>query len=139
MRVYEFREPNTSYRFCLFLVILISFVIRDIILKKNSDIRHLGKSEVCGIVGSPYQAFGPVLAKHGFVVIVPDVICFEERRKNAHDIESPANDMDFWNHLNEMCYRVLSGNTVQFLSALDERISFACGNVYTSVSSSYFL
>ena len=32
----------------------------------NSE-RHFGKSEVCGIVGSPYQAFGPVLAKHGFL------------------------------------------------------------------------
>ena len=51
----------------------------------NSE-RHFGKSEVCGIVGSPYQAFGPVLARHGFVVLVPDVICFEERRKNAHFI-----------------------------------------------------
>lgn len=75
----------------------------------NSE-RHLGKSEVCGIAGSPYQAFGPVFARHGFVVLVPDVICFEERRKNAHGIELLVNDMDFWNHLNEMCYRVLSGN-----------------------------
>lgn len=131
----------------------------------NSE-RHFGKSEVCGIVGSPYQAFGPVLARNGFVVLVPDAICFEERRKNAHGIEPLANDIDFWNHLNEMCYRVLSGNclmkkiledtmtaitllsefhgvdksrigtlghsmggnTVQFLSALDERISFACAS-----------
>lgn len=75
----------------------------------NSE-HHFGKSEVCGIVGSPYQAFGPVLARKGFVVLVPDVICFEERRKNAHGTEPLANDMDFWNHLNEMCYRVLSGN-----------------------------
>jgi len=41
----------------------------------NSE-RHFGKSEVCGIVGSPFQAFGPALAKLGFVVLVPDIICF---------------------------------------------------------------
>ena len=131
----------------------------------NSE-RHLGKSEVCGLVGDPFQAFGPVLARHGFVVLVPDVICFEERRKNAHGTEPLANDMDFLNHLNEMCYRLLrgdflmkkilvdtmsavtllsqlpmvdksrigtlghsmGGNTVQFLFALDERISFACAS-----------
>lgn len=131
----------------------------------NSE-RHLGKSEVCGLVGDPFQAFGPVLARQGFVVLVPDVICFEERRKNAHGTEPLANDMDFWNHLSEMCYRLLrgdflmkkilvdtmsavtllsqlpmvdksrigtlghsmGGNTVQFLFALDERISFACAS-----------
>lgn len=47
---------------------------------------HLGKSEVCGLAGNPLQAFGPELAKKGFVVLAPDSICFEERRKNP----SPA-------------------------------------------------
>jgi len=40
--------------------------------------RHLGKSEVCGLAGNPLQAFGPVLAQKGFVVLSPDSICFEE-------------------------------------------------------------
>lgn len=131
----------------------------------NSE-RHFGKSEVCGLVGSPFQAFGPALVKQGFVVLVPDIICFEERRKYAHGLEPLENDKDFWNHLNEMCYRVLSGdllmkkiledtmtaitllseipgvdknrlgtlghsmggNTVQFLAAMDKRISFACAS-----------
>ena len=121
---------------------------------------------MCGLVGSPYQAFGPVLARQGFVVLVPDVICFEERRRNAHGTEPLGDDLDFWNHLTEMCYRILSGdylikkiledtmtgisllseypgvdknrigtlghsmggNTVQFLAAMDERISFACAS-----------
>ena len=30
---------------------------------------HLGKSEVCGLAGDPLQAFGPELAKRGFVVL----------------------------------------------------------------------
>ena len=120
---------------------------------------HLGKSEVCGLAGNPLQAFGPELARKGFVVLAPDSICFEERRKDP-----TVEGFDFWQHFQEMTYRVLSGeflmkkvltdamngvsllrglpfvdaerigtlghsyggNTVLFLVALDERISFAC-------------
>lgn len=119
---------------------------------------HLGKSEVCGLSGNPLQAFGPILAQRGFVVLSPDSICFEERRKNSEG--------EFWQHYNEMCYRILKGenlmkkvlidamncitllsqlefvnhknigtlghsyggNTVLFLSAIDERIAFSCAS-----------
>lgn len=122
---------------------------------------HLGKSEVCGLAGNPLQAFGPALARKGFVVLAPDSICFEERRKDAS-----VEGFDFWQHFNEMCYRILTGeylmkkvledamngisllsnlscvdkerigtlghsyggNTVLFLSALDERIAFSCSS-----------
>ncbi|MBR2402100.1 MAG: acetylxylan esterase [Lachnospiraceae bacterium] len=65
---------------------------------------HLGKSEVCGLAGSPFQAFGPELAKRGFAVLAPDSICFEERRK-----DTSVEGFDFWQHFNEMCYRILKG------------------------------
>lgn len=65
---------------------------------------HLGKSEVCGLAGNPLQAFGPVLAKKGFVVLAPDSICFEDRRKDP-----TVEGFDFWQHFNEMCYRILKG------------------------------
>lgn len=122
---------------------------------------HLGKSEVCGLAGNPLQAFGPELAKRGFVVLAPDSICFEERRKDPQ-----VEGFDFWQHFNEMCYRIIrseylmkkvledavngitllsnlayvdnkrigtlghsyGGNTVLFLSALDERIAFSCAS-----------
>ncbi|MBR6537880.1 MAG: acetylxylan esterase [Lachnospiraceae bacterium] len=122
---------------------------------------HLGKSEVCGLAGNPLQAFGPALARKGFVVLAPDSICFEERRKDP-----TVEGFDFWQHFHEMTYRVITGdflmkrvltdamngisllaglpfvdtgrigtlghsyggNTVLFLSALDERISFACAS-----------
>ncbi len=122
---------------------------------------HLGKSEVCGLAGNPLQAFGPELARNGFVVLAPDSICFEERREDP-----TVEGFDFWQHFQEMCYRVITGdflmkkvltdamngisllsglpyvdsgrigtlghsyggNTVLFLSALDERISFACAS-----------
>lgn len=122
---------------------------------------HLGKSEVCGLAGNPLQAFGPELAKKGFVVLAPDSICFEERRKNPS-----VEGFDFWQHFDAMCYRIVTGdylmkkvledamngitllsnfdfidrkrigtlghsyggNTVLFLSALDERITFSCAS-----------
>lgn len=122
---------------------------------------HLGKSEVCGLAGNSLQAFGPELAKRGFVVLAPDSICFEARRK-----DTGVEGFDFWQHFNEMCYRILrgdylmkkvledamsgitllsnltyvdknrigtlghsyGGNTVLFLSALDERITFSCAS-----------
>ncbi len=122
---------------------------------------HLGKSEVCGLAGNLLQAFGPELAKQGFVVLAPDSICFEERRKDP-----TVEGFVFWQHFQEMCYRMLTGeflmkkvltdamngisllaglpfvdadrigtlghsyggNTVLFLSALDERVSFACAS-----------
>jgi len=122
---------------------------------------HLGKSEVCGLAGNPLQAFGPELVKKGFVVLASDSICFEDRRR-----DTTVEGFDFWQHFDEMCYRILTGNylikevlndamngitllsgleytdnkrigtlghsyggnTVLFLSALDERISFSCAS-----------
>lgn len=122
---------------------------------------HLGKSEVCGLAGDPLQAFGPELAKKGFVVLAPDSICFEDRRK-----DTSVQGFDFWQHFDEMCYRILKGdylmkkvindamsgitllshldgvnpkrigtlghsyggNTVLFLSALDQRIAYSCAS-----------
>lgn len=122
---------------------------------------HLGKSEVCGLAGNPLQAFGPALAKKGFVVLAPDAVCFEERRN-----DTSVEGFDFWQHFHEVCYRIvkgdcmmkqvltdamngisllaglpyvdkqhigtlghsMGGNTVLFLAALDERISFACAS-----------
>ena len=72
--------------------------------------RHLGKSEVCGLAGDPRQAFGPVLAKQGIVVLAPDSICFEDRRSNRTGIEADEGDVE--QHYNEMCYRLLRGDTL---------------------------
>lgn len=69
-----------------------AFLLLPEILGNNSAIlinhqhnreHHLGKSEVCGLAGNPLQAFGPELVKKGFVVLAPDSICFEDRRKDT--------------------------------------------------------
>ena len=49
---------------------------------QHASQRHFGKSEICGLVGDPLQAFGPPLAKQGSIVLAPDSICFEDRRRN---------------------------------------------------------
>jgi dienelactone hydrolase len=72
--------------------------------------RHFGKSEVCGLVGDPLQAFAPALARGGMVVLAPDSICFEDRRWNRTGTE--ADDTDVEGHYNEMCYRLLHGDTL---------------------------
>lgn len=88
--------------------------------------RHLGKSEVCGLAGDPLQAFGPVLAKHGIAVLAPDSICFEDRRTQRTGIEEDAGDVD--QHYNEMCYRLLRGDTLmrKVLSDSARGISLLC-------------
>ena len=72
--------------------------------------RHLGKSEVCGLAGDPLQAFGPILAKQGIIVLAPDSICFEDRRSNRTGIEADEGDVE--QHYDEMCYRLLRGDTL---------------------------
>jgi dienelactone hydrolase len=76
----------------------------------NSE-RYFGKSEVCGLAGNPLQAFGVALVKKGFVVLAPDSICFEDRRKNMKGI-IPDENNDFLQHYNEMCYRILKGSSL---------------------------
>ncbi len=75
--------------------------------------RHLGKSEVLGIVGDPLQAIAPVLAKRGMVVLAPDSICFEDRRRQQTGFEpDPEPEKDWLQHYNEMAYRLVQGSTL---------------------------
>lgn len=80
---------------------------------------HFGKSEVCGLAGDPLQAFGPVLAQKGFVVLAPDSICFEERRINGHGTTPLPNGGDFLQHYNELCYRIVKGENLMKKVLLD--------------------
>jgi len=78
---------------------------------QHNSQRHFGKSEVCGLVGDPLQAFGPALARQGMVVLAPDSICFEDRRRNRGGTE-PDEAADVAQHYNEMCDRLLNGDTL---------------------------
>ena len=78
---------------------------------QHNSQRHLGKSEVAGLAGDPLQAFGPALARRGIAVLAPDSICFEDRRRNRGGIE-PDGAADVDQHYNEMCYRLVRGDTL---------------------------
>lgn len=77
---------------------------------QHASQRHLGKSEIAGIAGDPLQAFGPELAKRGFVVLAPDSICFEDRRKHTTGIQ--PHDRDDLQHFIEMGERLSQGDTL---------------------------
>ncbi len=78
---------------------------------------HLGKSEVAGIAGDRFQAFGPALAREGIVVLAPDAITFEDRRTCGRGIE-PHED-DWLQHYNAMAYRLVNGDLLM-RKALDD-------------------
>jgi hypothetical protein len=65
-----------------------------VVFHQHAGERHLGKSEVFGLIGDPYQAFGPVLARTGFVVLAPDSIAFEDRRPGGRE-PTPAMTTSF--------------------------------------------
>lgn len=78
---------------------------------QHNSQRHFGKSEVCGLVGDPLQAFGPALVKQKIIVLAPDSICFEDRRRNRAGTQADE-AADVAQHFNEMCYRLLRGDTL---------------------------
>lgn len=71
---------------------------------------HFGKSEVAGLVGSPFQAFGPALARRGLAVLAPDALTFEDRRGQVHGVE--PHYYDWLQHYSAMSYRLLDGDTL---------------------------
>jgi dienelactone hydrolase len=82
-----------------------------IVHHQHNGERHLGKSEVCGLAGDPLQAFGPTLADRGLIVLAPDSICFEDRRRQMRGLQpDPRSGTDWLQHYNEMAYRLLSGD-----------------------------
>jgi dienelactone hydrolase len=71
---------------------------------------HFGKSEVAGLVGSPFQAFGPALARRGLAVLAPDAISFEDRRAGVTGVEPDT--YDWLQHYNALNYRLIDGDTL---------------------------
>jgi dienelactone hydrolase len=69
---------------------------------------HFGKSEVAGVVGDAFQAFGPALARRGVAVLAPDSITFEDRRGAIQGTE--PDHYDWLQHYSAMSYRLLDGD-----------------------------
>ena len=80
------------------------------VLHQHAGQWHLGKSEVCGLAGDPAQAFGPALVEAGVVVLAPDAVGFEDRRRTASGTDPHPDDRD--QHERELAYRLLHGQTL---------------------------
>ena len=78
-----------------------------VVYHQHNDQWHLGKSEVAGLAGESLQSFGPALARRGFVVLAPDAIGFEDRRRTGCGREPRTDDRE--QYYNEMAYRLVQG------------------------------
>ena len=71
---------------------------------------HIGKSEVTGDSGEAMYRYGAELCLRGYVVIAPDLLCFEERIKEPFRADSAS-------HLRyekfEFCRYILNGSCLQ--------------------------
>lgn len=106
-------SENDEIRAFLFIPTNIEIIGSVLVHHQHNGERHLGKSEVAGIIGDPFQFFCPELAKKGIITLAPDSICFEDRRTNKKGVEPDMNpDNDVLQHYNEMCYRILKGTTL---------------------------
>jgi dienelactone hydrolase len=68
---------------------------------------QFGKSEVAGLCGDPWQAFGPALARRGVTVIAHDAVGFEDRRPETPGTD--ARESDSSDYFTTMCYRLVRG------------------------------
>jgi hypothetical protein len=71
---------------------------------------HLGKSEVAGLQGDRWQAFGPELARRGVTVLAPDAVGFEDRRPGGPGTDPRSSDRG--DYFNLMSYRLLRGEVL---------------------------
>jgi dienelactone hydrolase len=87
-------------------------------LHQHNSQWELGKSEIAGLAGDPWQAFGPALARGGATVLAPDLVGFESRLRPAgagaafapplHKAYSTA---EGWlQHYNQMAHRLVQGD-----------------------------
>lgn len=90
---------------------------------QNNSEWHLGKSEVCGIIGDTFQSFGHALANKGMVVLAPDSICFEDRRFHSSGVK--PGDGDGLRYLHEMSKRLVVGDFLMKKLLLDAGIGLS--------------
>jgi dienelactone hydrolase len=89
-------------------------------LHQHNSQWELGKSEIAGLAGDPWQAFGPALARAGATVLAPDLVGFESRVRPAGagaalapPLHKPYSTADGWlQHYNQMAHRLVQGDLV---------------------------
>jgi dienelactone hydrolase len=104
-----------------------------VIFHQHAGQRHLGKSEVIGLLGDRFQAFGPPLARAGLVVLAPDSIAFEGRRPAGEGTDPRDDDWD--QHYNELAYRLVVGETLMHKVLQDAMVAVSALSAREDVDS----
>ncbi|MCL6590828.1 MAG: acetylxylan esterase [Firmicutes bacterium] len=94
-----------------------------IVHHQNNSEWHLGKSEVCGIIGDTFQSFGHALANKGMVVLAPDCFCFEDRRLHSFGVK--PSEEDGLRYLHEMSKRLIVGDFLMRKFLLDAGVGLS--------------
>lgn len=82
-------------------------------IHQHANQYHLGKAEPAGLDGDPMYAYGRELCQRGYIVLCPDLLCFEERRP-AGEVRAAGKAMDdAANERFEFTKRVLRGSCLQ--------------------------
>jgi dienelactone hydrolase len=74
---------------------------------------ELGKAEPAGLAGNAMYAYGQEVCQRGYVVLCPDLLCFEDRRsaRAVHHANGVLDDADYERF--EFTRRLLSGSCLQ--------------------------
>lgn len=82
-------------------------------LHQHGGLFDLGKSEPVGLTGDPMYAYGQELCKRGYIVLCPDMLCFEERRPSP-EVRQEKSALDGYGYERfEFTRRILSGSCLQ--------------------------
>ncbi len=71
----------------------------------------VGKAEVVGLTGNDMYSYGLDMVRRGYVVLAPDVICFEERQGDGAFRESEEGQRTYERF--KFCEYLLKGSTLQ--------------------------
>lgn len=75
---------------------------------------HLGKSEVAGLDGDRWQAFGPALARRGVTVMAHDAVGFEDRRPGGPGLDP------------RVAFAVVSGSACTYRERMARGVGIEC-------------
>ncbi|MAE71859.1 MAG: hypothetical protein CME06_15510 [Gemmatimonadetes bacterium] len=102
-------------------------------LHQHNSQWEMGKSEILGLGGDRYQAFGPALARRGVCVLAPDAVGFESRQGRPGSGEefappqsrpggTPAGWLQFYN---QMCHRLVRGDLLMRKVLMDASLALS--------------
>ena len=82
-------------------------------IHQHDNCYDLGKAEPAGLAGNAMYAYGQELCQRGYVVLCPDLLCFEDRRP-AHAVRQANSALDDAGYERfEFTRRLLAGSCLQ--------------------------